>query len=406
MTSMSHRHGQASGLIGALRRLRDPLLLAVLPVTIAILTISIGYLPDWPIGFDFRGTLWEPARAILDDGRIYPEPTRDAVLVGNPAVYPPVFILLATPLALFPVAVAAWIWFVLLGLSVFVAMWVLGVRDWRCLVLAVTSPVVVHGLFYGNLTIALILLVALAWRYRDHALVSGIAVGAAIAAKLFAWPLVFWLLFTRRLRAAGFAVGSSVLVVLGAWAVIGFDGLVDYPTLLRQVQDVYAVRSVSVSTLVGALGAPHTMAVASAWAAGVVTLVVAGVLVRKPDGDRRAFTVVVLACIVTSPIVWPNYIALLLVPIAVTWPRLAPAWFLGYGVWLAGIVAPRPVASGVCCRPEDVPVQAWEWSHVDPAPWYAAGVLLLATGVTVMAVATSRRNLRSSRARRLEEATA
>jgi hypothetical protein len=405
MASMSHRHEHASGLIGALRQLRDPLLLFVVPVTIAILTVAIGYLPDWPIGFDFRGTLWEPARAFLDVDRIYPEPTRAAVLVGNPAVYPPLFVLLAIPLALLSVAVAAWVWFVLLGLSVFAAMWVLGVRDWRCLVLALASPVVVHGLFYGNLTVALLLLMALAWRYRDHARVAGLAVGVGIAAKLFAWPLVVWLLLTRRFRAAAWAGGSAALLVVGAWAVIGFDGFAHYPALLRQVQDVYAVRSVSVSTVVGAFGASDSLAIASAWVAGIALLAVAAWIVGKADGDRRAFAVVVLACIVTSPIVWPNYTALLLVPIAVTWPRLAPAWFLGYGVWLAGIVAPKPVSPGVCCRPADVPPQAWEWSHADPAPWYAAAVLLVAAGVTAMAVA-SRRDVRRFRARRLEEAAA
>jgi hypothetical protein len=405
MASMSHRQEHASGLIGALRQLRDPLLLLVVPVTIAILMIALGYLPEWPIGFDFRGTLWEPARALLDGDRIYPEPTRAAVLVGNPAVYPPPFILLAVPLALLPVATAAWVWFVLLGVAVLAALWLVGVRDWRCHVLALTSPVVVHGLFFGNLTVALILLVALAWRFRGTAAVAGLAVGVAIAAKLFAWPLVVWLLLTRRFRAAAWAVASSAALVVGAWAAIGFDGLADYPSLLREVQDVYAVRSVSVSTVVGALGASDTIAIASAWLAGVALLLAGASVVRRADGDRRAFSVVVLACIVTSPIVWPNYTALLFVPIAVTWPRLAPAWFLGYGVWLAGIVAPKPVSTGVCCRPADVPAQAWEWSHADPAPWYAAGVLLVAAGVTAMAVA-SRRDLRRPGARRFDEAPA
>ena len=70
-----------------------------------------------------------------------------------------------------------------------------------------TSPVVVHGLYFGNLTILLVLLVALAWRYRDEARLAGLALGVAVAAKLFVWPLVVWLLLTRRFRAAAWAVG-------------------------------------------------------------------------------------------------------------------------------------------------------------------------------------------------------
>lgn len=405
MTSVSHRNEHAPGLIGALRQVRDPLLLLVVPVTIAILAIVLGYLPQWPIGFDFRGTLWEPARAFLNGTVIYPEATREAVLTGNPAVYPPVFILVSVPFALLPVAAAAWVWFCVLAASVVAALWLLGVRDWRCHVLAIASPVVVHGLFYGNLTIALVILVALAWRFRDAALVAGLAVGAAIAAKLFAWPLIAWLLLTRRFRAAAWAAASCVVLVVGAWALIGFDGLADYPTLLRTVQDVYAIRSISVSTVAGALGASQAVAVAAAAAAGLVLLALAAWTVSRADGERRAFALVVCACIVASPIVWPNYMALLFIPIAVTWPGLAPCWFFGYAVWLAGILAPRPEATEVCCRPEDVPPQAWAWSHADPAPWYAGGVLVVAVAVTAWTSSTKRRRARMAAAALLESRT-
>ena len=151
--------GQAmssGGLGRTLRALRDPLLLFVVPVAFALLLAFVGYGNSWPLGFDFRGTLWEPARAFLDGNVIYPEPTRDAVFVGNPTVYPPLFILLATPLALLPVGLASWVWFVLLAVAVYASMRIVGVRDWRCLVLAVTTPVIVHGLYYGNLTVLLL----------------------------------------------------------------------------------------------------------------------------------------------------------------------------------------------------------------------------------------------------------
>ncbi|HET9851017.1 MAG TPA: glycosyltransferase family 87 protein [Candidatus Limnocylindrales bacterium] len=374
-----------------------------MPVTFALLLAFAGYANSWPIGFDFRGTLWEPARAVLDGAQIYPEPTREAVVVGNPAVYPPPFILASVPLALLPVTLAAWLWFFVLAGCVLAAMWILGVRDWRCLVLAVTSPVVVHGLYYGNLTIVIVLLVALAWRYRDQAQWAGLALGAAIAAKLFVWPLVVWLLLTRRFRAAAWAAGSAVVLVLGAWALIGFEGFRDYPALLREVQDVYAVRSISLSTVAGALGASVTVAVAVAAVAGLVCLAVAAWLVRRADGDRRAFAVVVGACVVATPIVWPNYAALLFVPIAVTWPRLAPAWFFGYAVWVASALSPKPVANDVCCRPPDVTPQAWAASHTDPVLWFAAG----ATGIVIIvALATAATTRRDSVGVRLAEVRA
>ena len=173
----------------------------------------------------------------------------------------------------------------------------------------------------------------------------GLAVGVALAAKLFVWPLVVWLLLTRRFRAAAWAVGSAAVLVLGAWALIGFEGFRDYPKLLRVVQDVYAVRSVSLSTVAGALGARSRPPSRCPRRAGLVCLGVAAWLVRRADGDRRAFAVVVAACVLASPIAWPNYAALLFVPIAITWPRLAPAWFFGYAMWLATATAPHRVAS-------------------------------------------------------------
>jgi hypothetical protein len=361
----------------------------VLPVTFALLSIFLGYLNSWPIGFDFRGTLWEPARALLDGTPIYPAPTVDNIVLGNPAVYPPVFILLSVPLALLPVAVASWLWFFVLGVCVFAALWILGVRDWRCYVIALTSPVVVHGLFYGNLTIVMVLLVALAWRYREQAPFAGLALGTAVAAKLFVWPLLVWLLLTRRFRAAAWAAGSAVVLVLGAWALIGFEGFRQYPDLLRAVQDVYAERSISIATVAGALGASVDVAVAIAALAGLVCIGAAAWLVRRSDGDRRAFAVLVAACVLASPIVWPNYAALLFVPIAVTWPRLAPAWFFGYVTWLLGAVAPKPTVSDVCCRPADVPEQAWAWSHTEPVLWYAAGMMAVVAGVAALLATAS-----------------
>jgi hypothetical protein len=376
----------SAGLGGTLRTLRDPLLLFTVPVAFALLLAFVGYANSLPIGFDFRGTLWEPARALLDGAQIYPEPTREAVVVGNPAVYPPPFILASVPLALLPVTLASWLWFFVLAGCVLAAMWILGVRDWRCLVLAVTSPVVVHGLFYGNLTIVMVLLVALAWRYRDQARWAGLALGAAIAAKLFVWPLVVWLLLTRRFKAAAWTAGTLLVLVLGAWALIGFEGFRDYPKLLRVVQDVYAVRSISLSTVASALGASVEVAVAAAAIAGFVCLAVASWLVRRADGDRRAFAVLVAACVIASPIVWPNYAGLLFVPIAITWPRLAPAWFFGYAVWLAGALAPDPVAPDAGSAPVGVPEQAWLWSHTEPVLWFALGTCAVVAAMAVLLI--------------------
>jgi hypothetical protein len=373
-----------AGLAAAERRLRDPLLLGAGPIAFAVMSyVSYRWAVD-EIGFDFIGTIWEPARALLGGREIFPAPTREEVEIGNPAVYPPFVVLVASPLALMPPGVAAWVWLAGLACSVFAALWLMGVRDWRCLVLAVTSPVVLQGLLWGNLTVLLLLPLAVAWRKRNRSIVAGLAVGLAVAAKLFVWPLIVWLLITGRLRAASVAFASAALLLVAAWAVIGFDGLREYPALLRAVQDVYATRSVSLATVVAGFGGSGSLALAACAMAGVGLLCVAWLLVGRPDGDRRSFTVAVAASVVASPIMWPNYAALLFVPIAARWPRLSAAWFFGYAIWFAGLL-PKPYLDGPepCCRPEGLSPMVWALSHATPAPGHAIGTVLVVLGVTV-----------------------
>ena len=124
--------------------------------------------------------------------------------------------------------------------------------------------------------------------------------------------------------------------------------------------------------------------------AGLALLGVAALLVRRPDGERRAFAVVVLACIVASPIVWQSYAALLFVPIAILWRSLAPAWFFGYAIWLGGVLAPKPEDQDVCCRPADVTPEAWAASHAGPNPTFAAVVVGVALAVGLLCAAAAR----------------
>lgn len=379
-SSMTRRH---SGLILALRQVKDPFLFLALPVAFAIF-----YFPDLSsdIGFDFIGTLWEPAKAFVNGEAIYPEPTRASIEIGNPAVYPPPFILATVPLTVLPEQVAAWLWSLALAAGVVASLRILGIRDWRCYTLALTSPLVLHSVYWGNLSLAVIVPVALAWRFRSQAAIAGAAIGVGVAAKLFVWPLVVWLVLTRRYAAAGIAASSAAAIVLGSWAAIGFDGFGDYPALLSVLQDVYATRSYSIAAVMAGLGASTELAVAASTCAGVAVLALAALVVRRRDGDRRSFVLAVGACVVASPIVWQSYAALLFVPIAVTWPRFAPVWLFSYPIWLAGLL-PKPKAAfpEPCCRPPDVPEMVWALSHAKPVPWFAAGVIgtVLAVGVWI-----------------------
>ena len=81
---------------------------------------------------------------------------------------------------------------------------------------------------------------------------------------------------------------------------------------------------------------------------------------------------------------------LLFVPIAITWPRLAPLWFFGYVAWMIGVLAPKPHVSDPPPTPPNVPEQAWLWSHTEPLLSYPLGVSLTIAAVAA-GVAVARR---------------
>jgi hypothetical protein len=126
-------------------------------------------------------------------------------------------------------------------------------------------------------------------------------------------------------------------VTLGAWALIGFDGMARYPQMLSEMSLLQEGRAVSVVTIARVLGLSPGAATAIALALAAGILWGAWRLARRPDGDRRAFGLAIIAALTASPIVWEHYMVLLFVPIALASPRLSR-------LWLAPLVSPLLVS--------------------------------------------------------------
>ena len=229
---------------------------------------------------------------------------------------------------------AAAIWSVLLIASVFGALWILGVRDWRVLAVVVTAAPVVSGVRLGNFTPLLLLLVAIAWRWRDRPWVSGASIALTISFKIFLWPLVVWLAATRRFAAAAAAAVLAVAITLGAWAAIGFRGLVEYPELVRKLADTWGSRGLSLVSLGAHLGLSGHAGGALAWVVGLSLLACVIVLARRGEDERTTFSVALVSSLALTPIVWIHYFAFLVVPLALARPRLSPTWALLWVFWL------------------------------------------------------------------------
>jgi hypothetical protein len=262
--------------------------------------------------------------------------------------YPPLVGLLAAPFHALSAGVATLLWTLLSLAAIGAALWLLGTRDWRCYALAAVYPITRSAVDLGTIGPFLLLAVAVVWRWRDHVATAGAATGAAVALKLFLWPLAVWLALTRRLRAAVAAVGFAVAFVVLPWAALGFDGLAGYPGLLRHLADDEATSSYSLVAIGVRLHLPESVAtVFSLLVAAAILLAAVRVARDERRGPREqdvaTLTLALAAALAASPIVWVHYFLLLLVPLALTRPRLSPVWFLplayyplGESAWPAG----------------------------------------------------------------------
>jgi hypothetical protein len=266
------------------------------------------------LAYDFEQAFLPAAEAILDGRSPYPE-------LG----YPPLVAFLSVPFVLAPateilvtVAVAA---------CVPASLWLFGVRDWRCYVAAFLWISVFNAVQTVNVTLPLLLAASICWRFRDRTSVTAAAGGLAVAAKIIAWPLAFWLAVTHRMRAAVGVMVVAVGVTLALWATLGFSGLVDYPDSLGRLEGEQSGRGYTLQALMADAGLADELGVLAA--VGSLVLVLVGVAVYARRGDEaRSFALAAVAVIVASPIIWLHSFALLLAPVALLRPRLSAVWFL------------------------------------------------------------------------------
>lgn len=293
-----------------------------LAVVFALFTVVLT-LRGTEYGFDFRG-LWRSGAALLAGHPLYPVATTHALQYpGNALIAPPLLAVLAAPFSLLPLGAAVAVWNLLCLGSLIGGLRLLGVRDGRVLVLAACSFPAVSSIVLGQPEGLFVLAGAVAWHRRDGD-AGALAVGVLIAAKLLAWPLVLWLLVTRRYRGALVAAGSAVALLLVSWWLDGFQGLARYLGLLGRDSAVFAGRSHSLVALALHLGSARPAATA-VLAAG--TLAASAAILRAGRGSDHAwFGAMLLAGLLASPVLWAHYLLVLTVPLAAARRRPDVLW--------------------------------------------------------------------------------
>ncbi len=110
-----------------------------------------------------------------------------------------------------------------------------------------------------------------------------------------------------------------------------------YPAMLSHLSTVEGDGGVSVRSIGFALGVSHTVSDAFAYAitAGLLGLAIA--VLRRRQGEARAFGLTVMAGLTASPVVWPHYLILAFVPIALLTPSLSVLWLVPLLAYLAPV---------------------------------------------------------------------
>ena len=321
-------------------------------------TIDGVYFPDGGFLFDLH-VMWQAGHDVVTGHSPYP------------FVYPPPAAFLMAPFGALPWSVAVVAFAVSAVAALVFALRLLGVCDWRCYALALGALPMASSLTIGTLSPFIALGAAAAWHYRHRRWAVAVAIVGVVVTKIFLWPLVIWLLATRRYRTAATTVLLGIGTVFVTWGILGFDGLRDYPHRLSRVAGLEQDKSYSVFALFRLLGLSPGVARLAMIGLTLAGLAAVVALAHRKDSDRRSFIAALGVGLLASPIVWMHYLVLLVVPIALYRPRFGAVWFVPLAYWglsgqenqgsawnIVGMLAVTAIALALAMRPEREQVHA------------------------------------------------
>jgi alpha-1,2-mannosyltransferase len=315
-----------AGMFAAGRRLVVGALFASLP---ALLVLIAAYpLQSKVYGWDLRA-FYDAGHAFVQHRSPYPEASLSALASQNNFVYPLPVAAIFAPLSVLPFPLVFALFVALNTVCIILTLRILGVRDRLCYAAALLALPAQYAIKLGTISPLLALGLALLWRYRDRRLVAAMTIAGLIVAKLFLWPLAIWLIATRRIKTTVAGAGVAAAAVLLALLPSGYGVSTyrDYPHLLRMLSAFESGWNFSLVGFGRAAGLSLSAATALAIVVGGALLV--GVLVLGRRGREFAsFRLAIAAAFALSPIVWPHYFVLLLVPLAIAQPRFSLLWLV------------------------------------------------------------------------------
>jgi alpha-1,2-mannosyltransferase len=313
----------------------------VAPIGVLAFTMiaAVVFIRAHVFALDFRHAFWPAGNQLLHGASPYVDANSRDVLRDAAFAYPAVAALVFAPFALIPHAAADGIFTALFITGIAVAMRAAGVRD-RCVFALVffSAPVVV-GWQTANLSLLLCLGLAGLWRWRDRPAAAGVILALLVSVKIFLWPLGLWLLATRRYAGFGYALASGVAMNGLAWTVLGWDQLRRYNDLVAVLAKHQEGRGYSPIAIALHHGADRF------WAYGLgLTLAAVAALgclaLARRGRESAALALCVAASLLATPVLWPHYSVLLIVPLALARPRLGWIWAAPLAMWVCPATDP------------------------------------------------------------------
>jgi Glycosyltransferase family 87 len=298
--------------------------LGALPVFMLAET-AIAAIQTHRLAYDFDRAYLPAIHHVLHGASPYGPSTPAALGSQTAFVYPPLGAFLGAPLTVVSGQTADVLVTVLATLAVPALLLLVGVRDWRCIGAALLWMPTSSAIHLGTVSVPMALGVALLWRWRDRPLRAGVVLGLVIALKLFLWPLLIWLAITRRFRAATAATVSTIAFVLVPWIPLEGAGLMGYPHRLSVLTSLEAHQGFSPAALLAHLGVGWGAAEAIGYGLGSLVLIWA---YRRRDQETSSFGLVCASALLLTPILWPNYLVIMLAPLGLLRPRFSLVWLL------------------------------------------------------------------------------
>ena len=196
-------------------------------------------------GYDYRA--YRDAAVRLDEsGSLYQAETLDGPYRPGPFglyMYAPPLGIAVGPFVPLGQESGTSAWFVLHVVALVIACAIMPIR-WPLRLaafgVAALSFGVIRDLALGNVSVLLLLPLAVAWRWLDRP-AGSIAQALAISVRPTLGVLLIWQLLRRQWRAVAWTLGAGLVLIASSLPWVGLDGYLDYLTVLRNLSDVTGV---------------------------------------------------------------------------------------------------------------------------------------------------------------------